>query len=79
MSGLPVGVYFYSYSKNVEQAREQANWVKDNLKNYKLDLPVAFDWESWSSFNGTGMSFYTINKSANEFLRVLCFTVVKTI
>ena len=71
MSGLPVGVYFYSYLKNVKQAREQANWVKDNLKNYKLDLPVAFDWESWSSFNGTGMSFYTINKSANEFLRVL--------
>lgn len=41
------------------------------MKNYKLDLPVAFDWESWSSFNTTGMSFYTINKSANEFLRVL--------
>lgn len=66
--GLPVGIYFYSYAKNVEQAKEQAEWVIENLKGYKLDLPVAFDWESWSSFNGTGMSFYTINKAANTFL-----------
>lgn len=69
--GLPVGIYFYSYAKNIEQAKEQAEWVKENLKNYEIDLPIAFDWESWSSFNGTGMSFYTINKAANTFLDVL--------
>lgn len=49
--GLPVGIYFYSYAKNVEQARNQAEWLKEILKDYKIDLPVAFDWESWSSFN----------------------------
>ena len=69
--GLPVGIYFYSYAKNVNQAREQAMWVKDNLKGYEIDLPVAFDWESWNSFNSTGMSLYTINKVANTFLEVL--------
>ncbi|MCI9365695.1 MAG: hypothetical protein HFJ54_03655 [Clostridia bacterium] len=67
-AGLPVGVYFYSYAKNVNQVVLQAEWVKENLKNYKLDLPVAFDWESWNSFNTAGMSFYTINKVANTFL-----------
>lgn len=69
--GLPVGIYFYSYAKNVNQAKKQAEWVRDNLKNYNIDLPVAFDWESWSSFNTTGMSFYTINKAANVFLDTL--------
>lgn len=69
--GLPVGLYFYSYSKNVNQAREQAEWVKTQLKSYEIDLPIAFDWESWSSFNTTGMSLYTINKSANVFLDTL--------
>lgn len=69
--GLPVGLYFYSYSKNVNQAKEQAEWVKTQLRSYEIDLPIAFDWESWSSFNTTGMSLYTINKSANVFLDTL--------
>lgn len=69
--GLPVGIYFYSYAKSVNQAKEQAEWVKDNLKGYEIDLPVAFDWESWTSFNTTGMSFNTINKAANTFLDIL--------
>ena len=69
--GLPVGIYFYSYAKNVGQAIEQAKWVKENLKDYEIDLPIAFDWESWTSFNKTGMSFYTINKVANTFLDTL--------
>jgi len=69
--GLPVGTYFYSYSKSVYQAKEQAEWVRDNLKNYELDLPVAFDWESFSSFNTAGMSLYTINKSASVFMDTL--------
>lgn len=69
--GLPVGIYFYSYAKNVEQAIEQAEWVKEQLKDYKIDLPITFDWESWNSFNKTGMSFYKINKVANIFLDTL--------
>lgn len=69
--GLPVGIYYYSYSKNIDQAKEQANWVKEQLKDYEIDLPIAFDWESWNSFNKAGMSFYTINKSANVFLDTL--------
>ena len=68
---LPVGIYFYSYAKNIEQAREQAEWVKENLKEYEIDLPIAFDWESWNSFNKTGMSLYKINKVANVFLDIL--------
>lgn len=68
---LPVGIYFYSYAKNIKQAEEQAKWVKENLKDYEIDLPIAFDWESWSSFNGAGMSLNTINKVANIFLETL--------
>lgn len=66
--GLPVGIYFYSYAKTLAQATEQAEWVTEQLSDYEIDLPIAFDWESWTSFNTTGMSFYTINKVANTFL-----------
>lgn len=68
---LPVGLYFHSYAKNVEEARKQAIFIKENLKNYEIDLPIAFDWESWNVFNTVGMSLYTINKAANTFLDTL--------
>ena len=35
---------------------EQALWVYDQIKDYKIDLPVAFDWESWSYFNDLKLS-----------------------
>lgn len=69
--GLPVGIYYYSYAKNVDQAIEQAEWVNKQLSEYQIDLPIAFDWESWKSFNTAGMSFYTINKVAKEFLNTV--------
>lgn len=69
--GIPVGIYYYSYAKNIKQAKEQAEWVKEQIKEYEIELPIAFDWESWNSFNKAGMSFYTINKAANVFLDTL--------
>ncbi len=69
--GLPVGGYFYSYAKTPEQGIEQAQWVIDQIRGYEFNLPIAFDWESWNSFNKTGMSFYTINKVADVFMNTL--------
>ncbi len=69
--GLPVGVYFYSYANNVEEAKNQAHWIIENLKNYKVELGIAFDWEDWGDFNLAGMSFYTINQVAQTFLNTV--------
>lgn len=70
-AGLKVGIYYYSYAKRVEEAKTQAEWVADNLKNYEIDLPVAFDWESWSSFVTCNMSFYDINQVAHTYCNTL--------
>ncbi len=64
---IDVGIYFYSYAKTIKEAEEQANFISDNLKNYDIDLPIAFDWESWSSFVNCNMSFYDINKIAKTY------------
>ena len=69
--GIPVGIYFYSYAKTLEEAVEQAEWVKEQINDYNIILPIAFDWESWTSFNTTKMSFYKINKIADTFLNTL--------
>lgn len=66
--GIKVGVYYYSYANDIEDSKEQAKWVIENLKDYNLDLPVAFDWECWNFFNDFDISFYDLNEIARVFL-----------
>lgn len=44
-AGLQVGVYFFSQAISVEEAKEEARFVMEQLDGQKLDLPVVFDWE----------------------------------
>ena len=66
--GIPVGVYFYSYANSVLKAKQDAEWVVEQLKSYKIDLPIAYDWENWSSYNKFKMSFNTLTRSAEAFI-----------
>ena len=66
--GIPVGVYFYSYAATKEEAREQAYFVTEHLSGYTVDLPIAFDWESWGSFVKQKFSLYSFNSIAKEFI-----------
>ncbi len=66
--GIPVGVYYYSYATTVEEAKNQAKFIINQVKDYKLDLPIVFDWESWSYFNDLGLSSHDLNEVANAFL-----------
>ncbi|HKM28538.1 MAG TPA: glycoside hydrolase family 25 protein, partial [Anaerovoracaceae bacterium] len=43
--GLDVGVYFYSQAVTEEEAKEEADYVIDLIKNYSIVYPVAFDME----------------------------------
>ena len=66
--GLDVGIYFYSYADSNEQARKQVNWILENLKGYEINMPIVYDWESWSNFNSLSLSLYEFNEIANTFL-----------
>lgn len=67
-AGVKVGIYYFSYANDVEDAKIQADWVAEQLKNYELDLPVSLDWESWKYFNEFGMSIHDLNETAKTFL-----------
>ena len=69
--GIPVGLYFYSYANSPDNAKKDALWVIDQIKNYKVDLPIVFDWENWSSFNKFHVSFNTLTKSFESFAKTL--------
>ena len=47
--GIEVGVYFFSQAITEEEAEEEAKFVCDRIKGYKLTYPVIFDTEHVSA------------------------------
>lgn len=45
---LLVGVYFFSQAVSIEEAIDEALFVKEQLKEKKIDLPIAYDLEDIS-------------------------------
>lgn len=66
--GIPMGVYFYSYANSVDKAISDAKWIIENIKDYKVELPIAFDWENWGSFNTYELSFFGLTNMAKRFM-----------
>ena len=57
-AGLEVGVYFYTCATCKEDALEDVKFIYNVLteNNYKPDLPIAFDWESWAGVTDAKLS-----------------------
>ena len=69
--GIPIGLYFYSYADSMMEAHKEAMWVIKNIKDKKIDLPIAFDWENWSSYNKFQVSFNTLTNASIIFSKTL--------
>ncbi len=69
--GIPVGLYFYTYAASKQDAIKEAKWVIENIKDYKVDLEIAFDWENWSFYREFKMSFYELTEAARAFNKEL--------
>lgn len=46
-AGIPVGVYFFSTAVSGEEAREEAEWVADQIARYPITYPVVYDCEGF--------------------------------
>lgn len=44
-AGLKVGVYYFSQAITEEEARQEAEYVLEQIKDYDVTYPVVFDWE----------------------------------
>ncbi len=69
--GIKVGVYYYSYANDKEDIIKQANWVVEQLKNYRIDLFVSLDWECWKYFNDFHFNTHEFNEMGREFLKII--------
>ncbi len=48
-SGIDVGVYFVTQAITVDEAKEEAQYVLDNIKYYDITWPIVYDMEGHSS------------------------------
>lgn len=44
-NGIQVGVYYFSQATSIEEVREEADFVLENIKDYEIDLDVCYDIE----------------------------------
>lgn len=75
-AGLDVGVYFFSQAINVDEAREEAAFVLQQLKEAgvtKLNLPVAFDLEPSPDYSGRADNLSPAE--TNAIARAFCATI----
>ena len=70
-AGISCGVYFFSQATTVEEAREEADYVVQNLAGRSLEYPVVFDLEADAAGTGTsrtaGMDKETLTACAQAF------------
>lgn len=67
-AGVPVGAYFFSQATSVREAREEAAFVIDQLKDYKVTMPVAYDLEILSrEYRTYNLSRRTLYRCAKAF------------
>lgn len=75
-AGLKVGVYFFSQAITVDEAREEANFVLQQLKEAgitELELPVAFDLEPSPDYSGRADNLSPAE--TNAIARAFCTTI----
>ena len=71
-AGVKVGVYFFSQAISVEEAREEANYVLELIKDWTLEMPVAFDWECLAAdYRTVGVDPQTVTDCAKAFCDIV--------
>lgn len=69
--GIDVGIYFYSYASSSKEAINDAKWVLKQIKDYKVSLPIAFDWEDFGDYNSYNLSFFGLTTMAEDFIKTV--------
>lgn len=70
--GIPVGVYWFSYAYTVEMARQEAKYVLEAIKPYRVEYPVFADIE-YDTFNYAEKNGINISKRlATDMVKAFC-------
>lgn len=67
-NNINVGVYFFTAAINEAEAREEAAWVAEVIKNYDISYPIAYDIEIFGNRQDTRMRGLSDHQITNNTL-----------
>lgn len=70
-AGMQVGGYFFSQAVTAEEAVEEAEFVLEMIKDWKMDMPIVFDWEDAGGTRPIGMDARTLTDCAKAFCETI--------
>ena len=70
-AGLEVGGYFFSQAVTPEEAVEEAEFVLELIKDWKMDMPIVFDWEDAGGSRPVGMHPRLLTDCAKAFCETI--------
>lgn len=73
-AGIPCGAYFYSQARTEDEAREEAEFMLQQIDGKQLDLPIVFDLEVSDSKAGSrvaDLSSAQVSANAQAFCQVV--------
>lgn len=69
---IPVGVYWFSYALNAKQAKNEAEYCLNLIKDYRVEYPVAYDLEYDSINYAKGCGIEIDKTLASEMVLAFC-------
>ena len=74
---IPIGVYWFSYAYIVSMARREARQCIEVIRPFKIDFPVAFDFEYGSVNFAKGKGIKITKSTATSFAIAFCEEIKK--
>lgn len=73
--GIPCGAYWFSYALSADMARAEARALLAAVRPYRMELPLAFDFEYDSVLYASKHGVSVDRALASELVRAFCETV----
>lgn len=73
--GIPCGAYWFSYAKSVAEAEKEAKHLLAAVKPYRMELPLAFDFENDSADNAKHYGVNVTKAFVSSLIRAFCTTI----
>lgn len=75
--GIPAGAYWFSYATSPETAEAEAQACLDVIAPYRVELPVAFDWEYDSEERAKSAGVKITAELTNSMAKAFCGAIEK--
>jgi len=70
-AGIKVGIYHWSYATTAAEARMEAAWVLEQLRDLDVDYPVAMDFEDMNNVLNKGLSHVQYTNIVRAYLSTI--------